>query len=226
MVKSAKSGLALGAALAVLWGTASSADAAVPETTIDSGPPDISRQARPVFAFSSPDAGATFECAIDDDGFAPCASPHTTAPLSQGTYRFRVRAVDGEDEDPTPAERTFTIDRNITGANARGRRVQRIERRRVTLTISVRAAEHVLAFAAGKVRLDKRRTYAFASPEASIDAGVQRRLVLTSRKASASRKIRRALKRGKDVHATLTATFTDDIGNRATTGDIEVELRR
>lgn len=219
-------GTALGAATALLFAWAGTAQAAVPETTIDSGPPDISRQARPAFTFSSPDSGVSFECALDDSDFAPCSSPFTTAPLSQGTYTFRVRAVDGLDEDPTPAERVFSIDRNITGANASSPRVQRLKGRRATLTVSVTAAEHVLASAAGKVRLDKRHTYSFASAEASIEPGVKRRLILEPRRATASRKIRRALKKDEDVSATLTATFTDDTGNRATTGDIEVELRR
>jgi hypothetical protein len=219
-------GLALCAALAAPCVWAAGAQAAVPDTRIDSGPPDVSRQARPTFTFSSPDPGARFECAIDGGGFASCTSPHTTAPLSQGTYTFRVRAVDGPDEDPTPAERTFTIDRNISGANASSPRVQRVRRGRVRLVVTVRAAEHIRAFASGKVRLPKGRTYAVASREDSIDAGLKRRLVLKPRKAKASRKIRKALKRGKDVRATLTATFTDDIGNRATTGNIAVELRR
>jgi len=222
----ARLGTALGAAVALLLVWAGVAQAAIPETTIDSGPPDISREARPTFTFSSPDPGATFECAIDDADFAPCSSPFTTAPLSQGTYTFRVRAIDGTDEDPTPAERVFTIDRNITGANASSPRVQRVAGRQVRLTVSVTAAEHVLASAAGKVRLDKRHTYAFASADASIEPGVKRRLILEPRKASANRKIRKALKKGKDVNATLAATFTDDTGNRATTGEIDVELRR
>jgi hypothetical protein len=219
-------GLALCAASALLCGSAATAHAAVPETRIDSGPPDVSRQARPTFTFSSPDPVTDFECALDDAAFSPCASPHTTAPLSQGTYRFRVRAVDGPDKDPTPAERTFTIDRNITGANASSQRVQRVRRSRVELVVTVRAAEHITASAAGKVHLPRGRTFAFASPEDEVDAGLKRRLVLKPRKAKASRKIRKALKKGKQVDAKLTATFTDDIGNRATTGEIEVQLRR
>ena len=219
-------GLALCAVLALLCGSAGSALAAAPDTRIDSGPPDVSRQARPVFTFSSPDPGVSFECALDAGGFAPCTSPHTTAPLSQGTHTFRVRAVDGPDEDPTPAERTFTIDRNITGANASAPRVQRARRGRVELVVTVRAAEHITAFAAGDVHLPKGRSYGFASPQDTVDAGLKRRLVLAPRKAKASRKIRKALKKGKDVHATLAATFTDDVGNRATTGTIEVQLRR
>jgi len=100
-----------------------------------------------------------------------------------------------------------------------------VKGRRVRLTVTVTASEHVLASAAGNVRLDKRRSYAVSSPEASIEPGVKRRLILEPVKASAGRKIRKALKRG-DLTARLSATFTDDTGNRATTGEIDVELRR
>jgi hypothetical protein len=219
-------GLALCAASALLCGPAGNAQAAVPDTRIDSGPPDVSRQARPTFTFSSPDPGVSFECSLDGAEYSPCTSPHTTQPLSQGTYTFRVRAVDGQDVDGSPAERTFTIDRNISGANASAQRVQRVRRGPVKLVVTVRAAEHITAFAAGKVHLPKGRTFRFASPEDEIDAGLKRRLTLTSPKRKASGKIRKALKKGKDVEARLTATFTDDTGNRATTGEIDVELRR
>lgn len=219
-----KAGTALLTVLCALL-AAPAALAAAPETTIDSGPPDISRNARPSFAFSSPDPGASFECSLDGSPFGPCSSPFTTSPLSQGTYVFRVRAVDGGEEDPTPAERTFTIDRNITGANASAPRVQQVPGRRVSLTVSVTASEHVRAFAAGNVRINKRRSFSFTSPEASIDPGVKRRLVLKPKKPSAGRKIRKALKKG-DLTARLSATFTDDTGNRATTGEIDIELKR
>ena len=219
-----KAGTALLTILCALL-AAPAALAAPPETSIDSGPPDISRNARPSFTFSSPDPGASFECSLDDSPFGPCGSPFTAAPLSQGTYVFRVRAVDGDERDPTPAERTFTIDRNISGANASAPRVQQVPGRRVTLTVSVTASEHVLASASGNVRINARRTFSFTSPVASIDPGVRRRLVLKPKKASAGRKIRKALKHG-DLTARLSATFTDDTGNRATTGEIDVELKR
>ena len=83
-----------------------------PETTIDSGPVDVSpRQAR--FTFSSSDPTATFECMLlPDDVWFACASPWTSEPLEDGaSHTFRVRArTAGGVFDETPAQRTFVVD--------------------------------------------------------------------------------------------------------------------
>ena len=89
---------------------------AVPETTIDSGPEGATNQTAATFGFSS-DTGLTFECRLDGPGdaigqYAACTSPQTYAGLVNGArYTFLVRATDAEIQvDPTPAERTFTVD--------------------------------------------------------------------------------------------------------------------
>ncbi len=80
------------------------------ETTIDQAPPDFSNQSDAVFAFSSNDAAATFECRFDAEPLAPCSSPITRT-LGDGEHVFSVRAVDPSGAaDPTPAERLWTID--------------------------------------------------------------------------------------------------------------------
>ena len=49
----------------------------------------------PSFEFFSDDSSATFECGVDLYYSEPeCASPYTTAPLSDGIHRFDVRATD------------------------------------------------------------------------------------------------------------------------------------
>ena len=88
-----------------------------PETTIDSGPSGIVATAAATFTFSSPAAGATFECALDAGSWEPCTSPHTVASLADGPHVLAVRAG----ADPTPAERRWTVDTSapdttITGA--------------------------------------------------------------------------------------------------------------
>jgi hypothetical protein len=81
-----------------------------PQTTIDSGPEGITNDATPSFGFSS-EAGASFECRVDSAAFAGCTSPQTTAALSDGGHTFQVRAKDaGNNVDPTPASRSFTVD--------------------------------------------------------------------------------------------------------------------
>ena len=85
-------------------------DATAPDTAITSGPTGTTGDATPTFDFSSPDAGATFECRLDNAAFAACTSPHTTATLAAGSHTFEVRATDAlGNTDPTPASRTFTV---------------------------------------------------------------------------------------------------------------------
>lgn len=96
------------------------ADCLPPQTLISSGPDDgtTTDDPTPSFAFSSPDeTDVTFECSLDGPPFAPCTSPVTTSPLSDGDHIFRVRAVDrGADAHPnaaadaSPASRAFTVD--------------------------------------------------------------------------------------------------------------------
>jgi virginiamycin B lyase len=99
----------------------------VPETKIDKGPKGRvlakAKKARIKFRFSSPDAGASFECrmvrvtpkkakASKVIAMAPCKSPKKYA-LKPGTYRFEVAAVLGGVADPTPAKRTLRVVRVV-----------------------------------------------------------------------------------------------------------------
>jgi hypothetical protein len=86
-----------------------------PETSITSGPTGFTSDSTPTFAFSSDEAGSTFECRFDSDSFGPCSGPgatHTPAtPLGEGGHTFEVRAKDtSNNTDPTPASRAFTVD--------------------------------------------------------------------------------------------------------------------
>jgi subtilisin-like proprotein convertase family protein len=90
-----------------------SVDATTPDTTIDSPEPeegDTVSDTSPEFTFSSDVSGATFECQLDGNSFAPCSSPRAYSGLSSGTHTFRVRARDGSKVDPTPATRIWNID--------------------------------------------------------------------------------------------------------------------
>jgi hypothetical protein len=62
-----------------------------------------------VFTFAANQFGATFECALDAVGFAPCTSPASYSGLPEGTHTFRVRAIVGGVADPTPAQTAITI---------------------------------------------------------------------------------------------------------------------
>jgi hypothetical protein len=84
-------------------------DTAPPDTTLTpTGSP--TNDTTPTFAFSS-EAGAVFECRVDNAAFAPCSSPFTTSALGQGGHTFEVRAIDtAGNVDATPATQTFVID--------------------------------------------------------------------------------------------------------------------
>ena len=92
-------------------------DTTAPETVIDSGPAGTTTSGAATFIFSGTDditapGNLTFECARGTDVFTPCASPKTYAGLKDGAHTFEVRAVDeAGNPDPTPATRTWTIDR-------------------------------------------------------------------------------------------------------------------
>jgi hypothetical protein len=88
-----------------------SVDTASPNTAITSGPSGSVRSASASFRFSSPEAGATFECKLDRGAFVPCASPKSYTALANGKHAFSVRAKDRVGNvDATPASRTWTVD--------------------------------------------------------------------------------------------------------------------
>jgi hypothetical protein len=88
-----------------------SVDTGAPETTIDSKPPARTNSTSATFAFSSDEAGATFECRLDGAAFSPCASPKAYSGLSEGSHTFFVSATDAlGNADATPASDTWTVD--------------------------------------------------------------------------------------------------------------------
>jgi hypothetical protein len=91
------------------------ADTTPPETDLDSTPPDPDNDDTPTFEFSGSDSGGSgvnsFECRVDGGDWASCSSQHTTAPLSDGSHTFEVRAIDNfGNRDPSPASHTWTVD--------------------------------------------------------------------------------------------------------------------
>jgi virginiamycin B lyase len=91
-----------------------------PQTKIKKGPKKIvktkQKQAKVKFRFSSPTAGAGFQCSLvklkgkatKKVSFKGCKSPKRYR-LRPGRYRFKVRAVNAGVVDPTPAVRKFKI---------------------------------------------------------------------------------------------------------------------
>lgn len=88
-----------------------SIDDVEPDTTIDSGPPALTRATEATFALASNETGVAFECSLDGAAFAACPSPHTVTGLADGAHTFAARAVDrAANTDATPASHSWTID--------------------------------------------------------------------------------------------------------------------
>ena len=88
-------------------------DVTPPSLTIDSGPSGFTNDSTPTFGFTA-EAGAIVSCSIDTGSptFGPCSNPssHTpSAPLPDGRYVFRVRAVDAASNEAIET-RAFTVD--------------------------------------------------------------------------------------------------------------------
>jgi hypothetical protein len=75
-----------------------------PETTIIKGPRKRTRSTKARFEFESDEAGATFECSLDDKPARPCKSPKKFEHVKRGRHRFSVAATDQAfNADATPA---------------------------------------------------------------------------------------------------------------------------
>jgi len=83
-----------------------------PDTVLESHPPKklktTKKKVKVKFSFSSPAAGATFQCKLDKAAFAPCASPKSYK-VKAGKHKFSVEAVKDGLTDPTPATFKFKV---------------------------------------------------------------------------------------------------------------------
>jgi Bacterial Ig-like domain len=86
-------------------------DTTPPETTIDSGPSGTVSSSSTDFAFSSSEAGTTFECSLDSAAYTACISPESYSGLSEGSHTLQVKATDqAGNTDASPASRIWTVD--------------------------------------------------------------------------------------------------------------------
>ena len=133
-------------------------DKTTPETSIGSGPSGSVKSTSASFGFSSPDAGATFECKLDGSAFAPCTSPKSYTSLKNGKHTFSVRTADeAGNVDATPAVRTWTVDTvkpTISGISPRHKSVIRDTTPTITATVKDRLTNlqkrNIKLFVAGK----------------------------------------------------------------------------
>jgi large repetitive protein len=67
---------------------------APPKPTLTQKPPSLSASSSATFAFADREAGASFECALDNGALAVCTTPKAYGGLANGTHTFAVRALD------------------------------------------------------------------------------------------------------------------------------------
>ncbi|MGN6815954.1 MAG: hypothetical protein ACTHK3_07715 [Solirubrobacterales bacterium] len=83
-----------------------------PDTVLGSHPPKklktTKKKVKVKFTFSSPVAGATFQCKLDKAAYAPCTSPKRYK-VKAGKHKFSVAAVKAGLTDPTPATFKFKV---------------------------------------------------------------------------------------------------------------------
>jgi len=85
-------------------------DRTAPDTTILTGPAELTNQTLANFTFSSPDSTATFQCRVDSGSWATCASPAQFT-VAAGSHTFHVRGVDlAGNMDATPATWSWVVD--------------------------------------------------------------------------------------------------------------------
>jgi hypothetical protein len=97
-------------AAGAIFASVAPAAAAVPNTSITSGPTGLIAKRSATFRFSSTVRSATFQCRLDDKAWKSCESPKSYSLLRQGAHKFKVRARKAGVVDPTPAVRAFTVD--------------------------------------------------------------------------------------------------------------------
>jgi hypothetical protein len=84
-------------------------DQTPPDTSIVSGPPDITDTRTPTFELAASESPVTFICQIDTVVF-DCGNPVTLPALENGTHTFSAHAQDPAGNfDQTPASRTFIV---------------------------------------------------------------------------------------------------------------------
>ncbi len=84
----------------------------IPDTILGSHPKKTIKTKKKTvkvkFSFSSPTAGATFECKLDKGAFVPCTSAKSYK-VKSGKHTFAVEAVNSAGTDPTPATFSFKV---------------------------------------------------------------------------------------------------------------------
>jgi hypothetical protein len=196
-----------------------------PDTQITSGPPSVSADATPIFAFTSTKAGSTFECSLDGGAFGVCATPHTLAPVSDGAHQLAVRARDLLGAlDLSPATHGFSVDTSSPTTDSFGPKT--------SVTVAL-AAKRIRARGPLPVRVSNKNPFevtgSLSGQTASkASAAKRKRVRLASQpfrvrprarktvKLKLPKTLRQQLERQRRLTLRLTAKVNDPAGNTRT----------
>ncbi len=91
--------LALAVSVALGIGLATGATT-IPTPEITEAPKDPTGQTQASFRFTDSQAGVSFKCQIDGNGYTPCTSPISYGPQVDGVHKFQVQAEAGGKTSP------------------------------------------------------------------------------------------------------------------------------
>ena len=97
-------------------------DTTAPTRSITTKPAAFTTDTAPTIAFKT-EIGAAARCSLQPFGapadFAPCASPTTFGPLTEGTYTFSLTATDAAGNTSAPVSTSFTVDTSAPTVSTR-----------------------------------------------------------------------------------------------------------
>ena len=133
-------------------------DSVDPQTTISAGPSGAVFATTATVEFTSNEPGSTFECSLDGQPFAACASPRTWAQLPVGAHTARIRALDPVGRtDPTPATAAWSVTAPPLPPVPPGTPTPPVTPAPLPTPVPVPAPPMTAAWVASTVRLDQTR---------------------------------------------------------------------
>jgi hypothetical protein len=183
-----------------------------PDTQVTSGPGPAVRRTSATLAFSSSEAGSTFQCRLGSAEFAPCTTPLKLTGLPEGRHVFRVRAIDDRGKlDDTPAVHRWRVDRTSPRLRISRRATPMTPSGVVKVRVRCRRPEPS-GPCAGRLRLATAAGKRIGAKRFSVATGKPKRLRIVLRAPGRAL----VIARGR-VRVMATARTHDAAGNTATT---------
>jgi hypothetical protein len=189
----------------------------LPDTMITSGPSGTITSNTATFAFSSSNTNSHFECKLEpkETAFSSCASPKSYGGLLNGSYTFRVRAIDAAGNiDASPATSSFTVSTTPQGGDTAAPRV--VSTLPTTRATGVAATTNVTATFSEDMLVSSITGTTFKLVRLNTDATTTRVTAAVSYAAATKQAIldpASDLSPGRTYKATVTSGAQDSAGN-------------